>query len=189
MARFFDAHRGKALSISASGVPLGEALLPAVAVMLIAWLGWRASWVVVSLSVLVLYLPLAFWLLRRAHTDTNAAPLSLSAELIKRSAGRREMLMDYRCWLALPTALAGLFMITAAFILRGIMLVVNGWRSAWLVTCFIALSITHWVSSLGSGFIVDLLSARLQLPFRMVQLLTAIACLTWVRGAWSALPF
>src|SRR5690606_40098761 len=28
MARYFDDHRGKALSISASGVPLGEVVLP-----------------------------------------------------------------------------------------------------------------------------------------------------------------
>jgi len=189
MARFFDAHRGKALSISASGVPLGEALLPAVAVMLIAWLGWRASWVVVSLSVLVLYLPLAFWLLRRAHTDTSAAPLSLSAELIKHSAGRREMLMDYRFWLALPTALAGPFMITAVFIHQGFILEEKGWSAAWLATCFIALAITHWVSSLASGLMVDLFSARRLLPFTLVPLLTALACLIWVHGAWSALPF
>ena len=189
MARFFDAHRGKALSISASGVPLGEALLPAVAVALIAWLGWRGSWIVISISVLVLYLPLVYWLLRRAHTDISGVPLALSADLIKRSAGRREMLTDYRFWLALPTALAGPFMITAVFIHQGFILEEKGWSAAWLATCFIALAATHWVSSLASGLMVDYFSARRLLPFTLVPLLAALACLIWVHGAWSALPF
>lgn len=189
MARFFDAHRGKALSISASGVPLGEALLPALAVALIAWLGWRGSWVVVCVSVLVLYLPLVYWLLRRTHTDIDVAPLSAHTELVQRSAGRREMLTDYRFWLALPTVLAGPFMITAVFIHQGFILQEKSWSAAWLATCFIALGATHWVSSLASGLMVDYFSARRLLPFTLAPLLAALTCLILLHGAWSALPF
>src|SRR5690606_3444903 len=98
MARYFDQHRGKALSISASGVPLGEVILPALAVTLIASLGWRQSWLVVGLSVILLYLPLIHWLLHKSPVNTSEAPATASAQLLARSPGRRQMLGDYRFW-------------------------------------------------------------------------------------------
>ncbi|MDQ2075196.1 MFS transporter [Marinimicrobium sp. ABcell2] len=189
MARYFDSNRGKALSISASGVPLGEVLLPTLAVALIAWLGWRGSWLVVGLSVVVLYLPLIYWLLRRSTVDTNIPPVLASAEVMRQSAGRKQMLTDYRFWLALPTVLSGPFMVTGIFIHQGFILEEKTWSASWLATCFIALGITHWVSSLTSGVLVDYFSARRLLPFTLAPLITALACLVLLEGAWSALPF
>jgi MFS family permease len=44
MARVFGQGRGKALSLSGLGYPLGEGLLPLLVVLLIHGVGWRFSW-------------------------------------------------------------------------------------------------------------------------------------------------
>ncbi len=80
MARAFDGARGKALSIAAMGYPLGQAVLPAIAVAGVAFLGWRATWGLVVLVLLVLVAPGLRWLLHGVedhgeenHTDESGA--------------------------------------------------------------------------------------------------------------------
>ncbi|WP_341936494.1 MFS transporter [Marinimicrobium sp. C2-29] len=189
MARHFDDDRGKALSVSASGVPVGEVVLPIAAVALIASLGWRGSWGVIALVTLAIYIPLITWLLRRSPIDANQVPATASAKVLARSAGRREMLRDYRFWLALPTVLGGPFMITGIFIHQGFILAEKDWTAAWLATCFIAYGVTHWVAQLVTGILIDRFSAQGVLRVVLIPLMTAVFLLAYVDGHWVAPPF
>ncbi len=188
MARYFDNDRGKALSVSASGVPLGEIILPILAVALIAAVGWRQSWLILCLLTLAVYLPLIQWLLRRAPMDTNARPVTASAQILARSAGRREMLRDRRFWLVLPTVLAGPFMITAIFIHQGFIIAQKDWTPAWLATSFIAYGVMHWIASLVAGLLIDRFSAQSLLRVMLLPLIVALFLLAFVEGLWLA-PF
>lgn len=189
MAKHFDNHRGKALSVSASGVPLGEVVLPIAAVALITSLGWRASWGVIALSVLAIYLPLVYWLLHRSPIDANSVPVTASSKLLAQSAGRREMLRDYRFWLALPTVLGGPFMVTGIFIQQGFVLAEKDWTAAWLASCFIAYGVTHWVAQLITGILIDRFSAQGVLRVVLIPLTAAVFVLAYIDGNWVALPF
>lgn len=57
MSRYFDVGRGKAMSIAGLGYPLGEAVLPLLAVFAIGALGWRQTWLVVGLFMVIVALP------------------------------------------------------------------------------------------------------------------------------------
>jgi MFS family permease len=57
MARAFSEGRGKALSVSGLGYPLGEGLLPMMVVLLIHAVGWRVSWGLLAAAIALLLLP------------------------------------------------------------------------------------------------------------------------------------
>jgi|SRR5690554_500573 len=189
MARYFDADRGKALSLSASGVPVGEVVLPLLAVVLIAAVGWQFSWLVLAATVPLMYLPLAVYFLRRAPEDTNTPPVQQAAAQHDLSQGRRHMLSDYRFWLALPAVLAAPFIVTGVFIQQGFILSAKGWDPLWLASCFVMYGIAHWLASLLAGVLVDLLSARRLLPFMHLPMIAALAVLTLYQGQWVAPVF
>ncbi len=189
MARYFDNHRGKALSISASGVPVGEIVLPLLAVALIGAIGWRESWWVLALTIPLIYLPTMYWLLRRAPINEHAAPLSPASTHHHASRGRREMLRDYRFWLALPTVVSGPFVLTGVFIHQGFIIAQKQWDPLWLASCFIVYGIVHWISSMAAGVLVDRFTARRLLPMIVLPLAGAMFSLAWLDGSWVALLF
>ena len=101
----------------AMGFAAGEAILPLIAVMAIAAIGWRGSYIGVALVVLMLVLPTSMWLLRGHHGRHQDYELNLnqreaigsesqqsmhdvgkSAVSIK-SWRRRDVLRDYRFYL------------------------------------------------------------------------------------------
>jgi MFS family permease len=189
MARYFDNHRGKALSISASGVPVGEVVLPLLAVALIAAVGWRYSWWLLALTIPLLYLPLMFWLLRRAPIDEHQAPLPKSFTAVGNHRGRREMLRDYRFWLALPAVISGPFILTGIFIHQGFIIAQKQWDPVWLASCFVIYGVVHWVSSMTAGVLVDRFTARRLLPIIILPLAGALLSLAFLEGYWIALLF
>jgi MFS family permease len=189
MARYFDDNRGKALSLSASGVPVGEVILPLLAVALIAALGWRGSWLVLAATVPLLYLPLTWYLLRRAPQDTSTPPRQQPQQSHTNSQGRRDMLRDYRFWLALPAVLASPFIVTGVFIQQGFILNAKGWDPLWLASCFVMFGVAHWLASLLAGVLVDAFSARRLLPFMLAPLIAAMAVLAYYQGQWVAPVF
>lgn len=189
MARYFDNHRGKALSVSASGVPVGEIVLPLLAVALISAIGWRESWWVLALTIPLIYLPTMYWLLRRAPINEHEAPLSPASTHHHTSRGRREMLRDYRFWLALPTVVSGPFILTGVFIHQGFIIAQKQWDPLWLASCFIVYGIVHWISSMAAGVLVDRFTARRLLPMIVLPLAGAMFSLAWLDGSWVALVF
>lgn len=187
MARYFDGNRGKALSIAASGVPVGEVILPLIAVGLIALVGWRGSWLILAASLPLCYLPAILFLLRRAPQNTHRIPdIPPVIPGAAVSWGRRQMLGDYRFWLALPAVVAAPFVVTGIFIQQGFVLAEKGWEPMWLASCFVVYGITHWISSLSAGVLVDLFSARRLLPFMLLPLTAAVLVLALFDGRWVA---
>ena len=64
MGRYFDADRGKAVSVAAMGQSLGEAVLPAIVVVLIVQIGWRGAWFAAAAVVPGALAVLVPWLMR-----------------------------------------------------------------------------------------------------------------------------
>src|SRR3546814_5402170 len=72
MSRYFDADRGKAVSVTGLGLPTGEALRPLVAVGLIGLLGWRAAGLAVA-AAFAAALALALPVLLKGQANRPAA--------------------------------------------------------------------------------------------------------------------
>lgn len=193
MGRYFEVNRGKALSISISGVPAGEVVLPLMAVALIGLMGWRLSWVVIALGTLLLYLPMMSWCLNKSGLESARASAARrtgsTASFLAGGGGRRRMLSDHRFWLALPTLMAGPFLITAVFIHQPFILAEKGWTPAWLATCFVVYGVIHWFSSMTAGVLIDRLSARFLLRLLPLPLAAAMFSLVYLEGEWVALLF
>jgi MFS family permease len=190
MSRYFDSGRGKAISLASCGVPVGEVLLPVLAVALIAWVGWQFSWLLLAASIVLIYLPWAGWLLWRSryqragyHADINGGAR------IQTRGGRRRVLKDRRFWLILPAILSGPVFVTGIFIQQGFILQQKGWSAGWLASCFIAYGALHWACSMLAGMLVDRWGARRILPFITLPLFLSLLCLALLDSQWSALLF
>lgn len=159
MARYFVEQRGKAISVAMSGVPLGEIVLPLIAVAMIAAIGWQASFALIAAGTIMVLIPLLLWLLSRSHIPLMpAVPTGRSGNALESDsggAGRREMLHDYRYWLALPGLMANPFLVTGVFIHQNFLAAEKGWSVSWLATCFVVYGAVHWLSSLATGALVD----------------------------------
>ena len=71
MARYFGSgERGRAVSIAALGFPVAQGIFPAMAVILMAGLGWRGAWWA-SAAILVAIVPIALWLLTSMPASTG----------------------------------------------------------------------------------------------------------------------
>lgn len=192
MSRYFDNGRGKAISVAMSGVPVGEIILPVMAVMMIAWVGWQFTFMLLAVAVVVILLPTLLWLLSvsglnigRQSTETPTADEAPTTRT--RDGGRTEVLTDYRFWLALPGLLANPFMITGVFIHQNFLLESKGWDMSWLATCFIVYGAVHWLSSLVSGVVVDRVRSTILLLFPLLPLLASLLVAAFMTGAMSAL--
>jgi MFS family permease len=197
MTRFFDQQRGKAVSVAMSAVPIGEIVLPLLAVTLIAALGWQQTFFWLALIIPLLLVPLFLFLLWRAAFDANApaaaAVSSATAAQVNDAAaqhsfapGRREVLQDYRYWLALPGIVANPFLITGIFIHQNFLVSSKDWSLSWLATCFVVYGAVHWVSSLVTGALVDRFKSMRLLSLFLLPLLACMLVAAYVPGDWAA---
>lgn len=191
MSRYFIAERGRAISIAMSGVPLGEIVLPLMAVAMIAAIGWQASFGLIAVAAVLVLIPLMLWLLSRSDLPLSPARSGeqATAALVGEmpGAGRREMLRDYRFWLALPGLMANPFLITGVFIHQNFLVVDKGWSLSWLATCFVVYGAVHWLSSLASGVLVDRFKGPRLLGIFLLPMLLSMLVAALMSGDIAAL--
>ena len=179
MARYFHAARGKAISVAALGYPLGEAVLPAIAVAMIGALGWRLSWGVFGGLLLVGLVPLMLWLLRgqdardRQWRDDTAAAAERRDD---RSWALPQVLRDPVFYALMTCMLAPPFIITGLFFHQVHLAESKGWSLEWLATCFTGFAAAQFAASLIGGALADRTGAVRLLPFYLPLL--ALAALT-----------
>jgi predicted MFS family arabinose efflux permease len=187
MARYFSTDRGKALSISASGVPVGEIVLPLLAVALIAAFGWQYSWFLLALSIPLIYGPLMVVLFRKSALPRSLPIKQQSVNHVALS--RRHVLADQRFWLILPALLSGPFIVTGLFIQQHYLLSEKSWSTSLLAGCFVLYGVMHWFSAMWAGVLVDRYSARQLIRFIMLPLFVALLLLASCNGIWLAPVF
>lgn len=190
MMKTFSVNRGKSLSIASTGVPLGEIILPATAVFLITLFGWQQSWMIIALIAPLLYLPLALFLIKRSknekYAEHNPALQAETTKTLQVDGSRRTLLYDHRFWLALPTALATPFIVTGIFIHQGFVLPQMGWSAMLFASCFIFYGISHWLSSMVAGTLVDRFSGVALLKYYPIPMFLALLLASQVTGNWVA---
>ncbi|TYK66138.1 MFS transporter [Colwellia echini] len=190
MMKSFSLNRGKSLSVATSGVPLGEIILPSIAVFLIAQVGWQHSWLVIAIAIPFVYLPLALYLIKRSKHEKYAEPdLTTKRNVdkaVKVDGSRRTLLTDYRFWLALPTVLAAPFIVTGVFIHQGFFLPQMGWSPMLFASCFVFYGIAHWFASMNAGAMVDRFSGVQLLKFYPIPMFMALLLASQLTGNWIA---
>ena len=186
-ARAFEQDRGRALGITALGIPLSEVVFPPLAVAGVAALGWRPTYAIFGIVALVVLLPLTQWLLsgiRRAPPPRGpggGAWRGLVAGLLLLGRSRY-------VWAALPSLAVLPFFGTAVMFHITTIAAAKGWPAGLVAASFPASAVAHVVGLFASGYVVDRISAKRMLLFQSVPVVLAVAVMGTFAAPW-ALPF
>lgn len=176
MARWFDAHRGRAISIAALGHPIAEAMLPLITVGLIALVGWRMTWVAGAVFLVLVAAPLLMLLIGGIGNGAVEPPSPARATRM-RQWNRRDVLGDPLFYAILAGVLAPSFIGTGVFFHQVHIVETKGWTMTAFAAGFPVYALSSMVFGLLTGWATDRWSARRLLPFYLVPLVTGLIAL------------
>jgi MFS family permease len=194
MARYFDTGRGRAIAIATMGFAVGEALLPVAAVLMIAAFGWRWTYGTTAMTLALVLVPAALWLLKghetrhRAHLARHAAPRT-SENFHTRSWTRAEMLRDPRFYLLMPGIVAPSVVLTAMFFHHLNLADAKTWSHAWITGSYVIYALAIVVTSLTAGSVIDRFGATRLVPYMLVPMIVAMVMVAEFRHPWIAWPY
>ena len=192
MARYYDHDRGKAIALAAIGYAFGEALLPVAGLYAATLWGWRDTFQVVALVVLLSLLP-ALWLLKGQklrHANHTAALDQRAAEADGRSDYTRgQMLSEARFYYLLPAMIATPMIGTALFFFPDEIARAKGWSSLWVTGNYWLYSIVSVTVTIYSGALIDRFSARRVLPFFLLPLGLSLVIINLSSHQYLVWPF
>lgn len=187
VGRWFDAQRGKAVSIAALGFPFAEAIMPLTFVTLTATIGWRASWGLAGAFLLLVAMPIVLWLLKKDRVPQNRAEAAGSADV--RHWTRAEVLRDPLFWLLSAGVQAPPFISTAILFHQVYLVGLRGWSLELFASAFVVMAGVAVVASLTLGTLIDRFSARALVPFMLLPLGFGCAVLASVHAPVGAFIF
>ncbi|MFT5182510.1 MAG: MFS family permease [Alphaproteobacteria bacterium] len=175
MGRYFEADRGKAVSIAAMGQSWGEAILPAVVVIFIVQLGWRGTWFAATAGVAVALTVLVPWLMR-GYGERHRAYIERTSQRSAQSQGsgahwtRGEVLHDPRFYVVAAAVLSFSFIGTGLFFHQVHIADVKGWPLELLASAFVLFAVLKVVTSLAVGTLIDRFGSVPLLPVMLAPL-------------------
>ena len=171
MVRYLEPIKGKATAISQTGYSLAEAVVPSIIIAMMLWLGWRATWQLTALAMIILMVPAVFVLLR-SH-DKRHADYLIQLEEDEKNIGktfnrhqwtRAEVVRDKRFYMFIPALLAHAILFTG-FIFHQIHLVESkGWSLSLWGILFILYASIAFLFSLVVGHLIDKYGAVRLIP-------------------------
>lgn len=192
MARYFDAGRGKAVSLASMGHPAGEAVLPLVTVAVIGLVGWRATWLAIGMALGVVLIPVLLWLLKghgARHRQHVASRRSVDVSARGEDWTLSAVVRDPRFAMILPGVMAPPFITTGIFFHQAQLVAGKGWSMSWFAATFTAYAAATVVASFLAGPLVDRLGALRVLPFFLLPMGCALLFLAGVDAPWAALAY
>jgi len=189
MARYFEHQRGRALSITSLGYPIGEGVLPAVIAGLLGIFSWHVTWGIIVLFIIVFFIPLIRIILNKREyslVEDNDAGNETSG---KSWPIYRMLFRDYRFWLVAPAVLLPPFWITGLFLYQVSVAQQLGWSAGLIASAFIGFAGGRVTSSLSIGPIIDRLSAESIFPFYLLPFGIGLLFAFYHPGNWSAFVY
>ena len=193
MARYFDAHRGKAISIASMGYPVAEAIIPFIAVSLIATIGWRDMWAGIGIMLAIGLVPLVLWLLKghsaRHHQLEEDARSAAESGASLMGWSRRQVLRDPRFYVLLPNYLAASFIGTGFFFHQVHLVESKGWDLSWFAGAFVAYAFGQIAAVLATGILVDRYNAITMMRLELLPTIIAMLALAIFSEQYIAVIF
>ena len=158
MARWFSKKRGRALSIALMGHPIGEALLPSLITFFLFQYTWREIWVGIGTCIIIIFLPLVYWLGRHIklnkHDSYNSKQTKSKKNLIV-SWNRSQVLKDLSFYQVLPGLLASPFIVTGVFFHQIHLIETKSWSITLLASSYPFFALSVIGVTFGAGWIID----------------------------------
>lgn len=187
MGRWFAVQRGRAISLTAIGVNLGEAVFPISFVGVAALIGWRGSWLLAAGVLLVVALPVIYGLLKVERTPQSVV-LDPGRPAV-RDWIRAEVVRDPLFWASLSGVLAPPFIGTTIFFHQVYLSELRGWEPSVFAASFAIMSSMTILFALIAGQLVDRFSAIRLLPSFLVPLSLSCFVLASTDAPWGAYAF
>ncbi len=202
VVRYLKSNQGKANAISSSGYSLAEGVFPKVIVVSIAALGWRHSWLLFAVILGLVFMPIAFLLLRSHAARHEAFLEGIEAENANESDARneqvqrrrkqwtrKEVLRDSRFYLCAGN-LSIMSLLFTGFIFHQVHLVESkGWQLEQWTLYFVLYASVAILMKFAGGYLIDRFSATAMVPLHTIPLLLAMLLLWSSSAAWIAPVF
>jgi MFS family permease len=171
MVRYLDEHKGKASALASMGYAVAEAIMPSMLVALLLWVGWRQSWQVAGVLLVVFMLPAILFLLRsheQRHRDYLAQVSQQNDDQVRvyrrRQWTRPEVVRDRYFYLFAPGLMSQPLMFTG-FIFHQVHLVESkGWPLIGWAALFSVYAMVSVGTKLVTGFLIDRYGAIRMIP-------------------------
>ncbi|MBU4530458.1 MAG: MFS transporter [Hoeflea sp.] len=187
MGRWFAAQRGRAVSLTAIGVNVGEAVFPISFVAVAALIGWRGSWLLAAGVLMLVALPAIYSLLKRERTPQSVVQ---DPNLpVAREWTRGEVVRDPLFWAALMGVLAPPFIGTTVFFHQVYLSQLRGWDPSVFAASFAIMSAMTILFALIAGQLIDRFSAIRILPSFLLPLSLSCFVLASTEAPWGAYAF
>ncbi|QFT58276.1 Major Facilitator Superfamily protein [Sulfitobacter sp. THAF37] len=185
MVRWFEASRGKALSLASMGFAVGQAILPVVFVGLFAVAGWRSLWMLAA-GLILLTIPVIMLLLRKERTPQSMADEAQVAGMNGEHWTRAQMLRSGLFFLMIPLVVGPAAWGTALFFQQVHLVEVKGWE----LVAFVALMPIYTLSSVAttfvSGWAIDRFGVSRVVPVQMLPFAVSFAVLAFADTIFAA---
>jgi MFS family permease len=182
MARIYDRDRGKALSISALGYPIGEAILPSLIAFMMVYMHWRTVWGFVAGLIALFFIPVLWSLIRNESTTVEKSEEDVGTTRENYS----KVFSDRRTFYTIPAILIPPFWVTGLFLYQVSAAGDMGWTAAVVASAFVAFAISRIVSGLISGPMIDRFSAQTLFPFFLIPMMLGLTVAIFFSGTWTA---
>lgn len=189
VARYFEQYRGRALSIVAMGFPLAEGSLPAVVVVSIGALGWRETYILAGLVVLLVAAPVLVRLIWNRPRFIQPPGWKRPGRPPRALDGMKVVVTTRFFWFALPILLFLPFASTALIFHIQPITAAKGWPSELVALGFTCYALGHVAGLLLSGGLVDRLGARIMVALMNLPMMAGIAILGLVDREPALLVF
>jgi MFS family permease len=187
MARYFDGERGKALSISALGYPLGEAVLPSVIAGMLVVFHWRTTWGIIAGIIAIFFIPM-LWVLIRREKDLVEEE-SAEEEIASAKENYKTILGDHRIFYVIPATLIPPFWVTGLFLYQVAAAEALGWSAALIASAFVAFAVTRIFAGIVTGPLIDRFSAQRLFPFLLIPMIGGLIIAYLFSASWAAFAY
>ena len=178
MVRWFEATRGKALSLSSMGFAAGQAILPVVFVASFASFHWRSLWMLAAALVLIT-MPVMLMLLRQERTPQSMAETTQRTGMDGLHWTRMQMMRHGLFWLMIPMIIGPAAWGTALFFQQVHLTEVKGWTLVSFVALMPLYTVTSVISTFVSGWAVDRFGVNRVTPVQMLPFALSFAVLAY----------
>jgi MFS family permease len=188
MSRYFDVNRGKAISLASLGHPLGQAVLPAMILILIGQIGWRESlWLNAGLVALIVTVFTLFVLKPRHLVSESGEELQ---EILPRGnkidrVRQRDIMKSKAFWLLAPNIFFVPFAITGLFFYQFPIVEFKGWSTGLVAAGLTTYAIASAFSILTAGPLIDRYSAKAFFPFYLIPYFFALMSIWLIPASWG----
>jgi MFS family permease len=187
MSRYFDLNRGKAISLASLGHPLGQAVLPAIILVVIGWVGWRESlWINAGVVTLVVFVFTLFFL-KENHLQPEGEEIAdlVKSESKEKPIRQRDIMRSKEFWLLAPNVFFIPFATTGLFFYQIAIVDFKGWSDGILAAGLSTYAVAGAISILTAGPLIDKYRAKAFFPWYLIPFFFAILGLWLIPNVWS----